>query len=271
MKPLVSFLTPTMNRAELHPQLHRGFAADLWPNKELVVLDESVKASPYFSKLRDPRVRYVHAPMVGARVVNRIGTARNRLVALSRGSFIEHRDDDDTYDPIWTQFGMERLGSADLLKLDVYRIITDPEPGQPAMIFEWDTRKFGGEHYALQGNEAIKSQVSPDELPPDVVSMFRDGYGYSIMGPRRTFERFPFPAEGTEDFAFLRAVRDSGGKTSSSVTQRISCSTSSPSAPKAPCSRRGSSGASCARWWGPRRTSGRPRCTSSSVVVCLEP
>jgi len=206
--PLVSCVVPTIGRPELHQQLYEGFVADQWPSKELVVLDEGPEPSPFFTQLQDTRVRYHHEPHPKTET-NRIGAARNRLVQLARGDFISHRDDDDEYHPAWLSFAMERLGDADLLKLDVYWIITDSDP---AYIFEWDTRQFGGEHYAMRGEEIKKTQVDKDSMPAEVIEMFRDGYGYSLFGPRRTFEQFPFPEEGTEDFPFMRAVRAAGKK-----------------------------------------------------------
>ena len=43
-----------------HANLYRCFDHQNWPNKELVVLDSGSKASPFFTSLSDPRVRYQH-------------------------------------------------------------------------------------------------------------------------------------------------------------------------------------------------------------------
>lgn len=212
MHPLVSFVVPTMARPELHRQLYEGFCADTWPNKELVVLDESLERSPFFSTLRDDRVVYAHEPSAvekDKREVNRIGAARNRANSFSHGDFIEHRDDDDFYHPAYTTVMLERLGDADLAKLDVWRLVTDTDP---ALVMEWDTRKFGGTHLALQGDSFHRSEGDTEAMPAEVAEMFRDGYGFSMIYPRATWERHPFPEEGTEDFPFVRDVRDAGEK-----------------------------------------------------------
>ena len=60
-KPLVSVLAPTTSdRHWAHANLYRCFDHQNWPNKELVVLDSGSKASPFFTSLSDPRVRYQH-------------------------------------------------------------------------------------------------------------------------------------------------------------------------------------------------------------------
>jgi hypothetical protein len=103
----------------------------------------------------------------------------------------------------------DRLGDADICKMDVWRIITETEP---ALILEWDTRTFGGKHFALLGDEIKETDCDSNEMPEDVIKMFRDGYGFSLVYPRSTWEQHPFPDEGTEDFPFVRDVRDAGGR-----------------------------------------------------------
>ena len=59
--PLVSVLTPTTSdRHWAHANLYRCFAAQSWPSKELIILDTGSSASPFFSSLKDSRVRYTH-------------------------------------------------------------------------------------------------------------------------------------------------------------------------------------------------------------------
>lgn len=82
--PLASCLTPTLDRQERHAGLYRVFSSQTYPNKELVVLDESAKPSRFFTELRDERVRYFHEPSKKGDVT-RIGAARNRLGELARG------------------------------------------------------------------------------------------------------------------------------------------------------------------------------------------
>jgi hypothetical protein len=209
--PTVSATTPTLNRPETHQALYEGFAADRYPSKELVVLDESARPSPFFSALRDPRVRYVHEPgkpREGG--VTRIGAARNRLTALARGEIIQCRDDDDVYAPEFLTEMVQRLKDADLVKLAVWRCSHGP------YLFEWDTRKFGGQHWAIRGAERTLTWVDPKEGGPDggpaIADAFLVGFGWSYCFWKSLAERFPFPEEGTEDIPWVRTIRAAGAK-----------------------------------------------------------
>jgi hypothetical protein len=207
----VAFVTPTMNRPELHERLYQTFKSQTVSPKRLYVLDESKERSPFFGGLRDPQVVYSHRPGAFRRAdgVNSIGAVRNALNSMVKEKVVLHLDDDDQLHPDYGKFMVRGLGEADLAKLDVWRIITDTDP---ALILEWDTRQFGGEHFALMGDEIKKTDVDPDSMPPEVVQMFRDGYGFSYVYLTDTWRKIPFPETGTEDFPWLQAVRDAGGK-----------------------------------------------------------
>jgi hypothetical protein len=207
----VAFVTPTHDRQELHESLYETFRLQTIDPKRLYVLDTSERISPFFSSLTDPDVVYVHAPGAFPRTdgTSHIGAARNYINSLVHEPVIMHLDDDDTLLPLYGEYMLSRLGNAALCKMDVWRIITDTEP---ALILEWDTRSFGGKHFALMGDEIKETDCDPSEMPQDVIRMFRDGYGFSLCYPKKTWQEHPFPDEGTEDFPFVRAVRESGGK-----------------------------------------------------------
>jgi hypothetical protein len=202
-------LTPTLNRPHTHQSLYEGFAADTWPNKELVVLDESAQASPFFSRLKDGRVHYHHEPgKPRIEGVTRIGAARNRLTRLAGGAYFEVRDDDDSYSPHWTEFALSRLGNADALKLTAYKLLHQATQ----LIFSWNSTKVSGKHWALLGDQIKRVEVAAGEMPPDFVEKMKNWYGFSVFAPRRTFDRFPFPEEGTEDIKFLEDIAAAGGR-----------------------------------------------------------
>jgi hypothetical protein len=207
----LAFVCPTMDRPELHEPLYQTFKSQTVSPKRLYVLDTSEKASAFFSELRDLEVVYVHAPGAFPRSdgTSHIGAARNYVNSLVQENVICHLDDDDWVAPEYGEVMLSRMGTSDICKMDVWRIITETEP---ALILEWDTRTFGGRHYALMGDEIRETDVDPNEMPSDVIKMFRDGYGFSLIYRRSTWERHPFPEEGTEDFPFVRDVRDCGGK-----------------------------------------------------------
>jgi hypothetical protein len=207
----VAFVTPTHGRPELHDGLYQTFKSQTVEPKKLYVLDTSQEPSPFFTTLGDPDVIYSHRPGAFPRTrdVNRIGAVRNALNEMVQEPIIAHIDDDDWLHPQYGEEMRDRLGDASIAKLDVWRLVTDSDP---ALVMEWDTRKFGGTHYALQGDTFTRSEGDTDAMPIEVSDMFRDGYGFSMIYPRSTWERHPFPEEGTEDFPFVREVRDSGEK-----------------------------------------------------------
>ncbi len=207
----LAFVTPTHGRPELHETLYQTFRNQTVSPKKLYVLDTTPEASPFFSALQDPDVVYVHRPGMFPRTrdVNRIGAVRNYLNALVQEDVIAHIDDDDWLHPEYGEEMLKRLGDAAMAKLDVWRLVTDTDP---AVVLEWDTRKFGGVHFALMGDSLKRSEGDIEQMPEEVAAMFRDGYGFSLIYPRSTWERHPFPEEGTEDFPFVREVRDAGEK-----------------------------------------------------------
>lgn len=208
-KPLISMLTPTLNRPGTHEQLYTGFAADNWPNKELVVLDESKQPSPFFSRLKDTRVRYFHEPgKPRIEGVTRIGAARNRLTKLARGDFFEVRDDDDNYDPAWSEYAMSRIGNADALKLTTYKLLHQAT----GLLFLWRSTEVSPKHWALMGDQIKRVEVAAGEMPREFIDKMKLWYGFSLFAPRRTFERFPFPEEGTEDIKFLEDILAADGR-----------------------------------------------------------
>lgn len=204
----VAFVTPTLNRPEHHQALYETFRAQRLPQKRLYVLDESRAPSPFFSRLRDRSVAYVFRPAPPTDGVTHVGRARNTINGMVGEPVIMHMDDDDPVSPDYGPFMLSRLGDADLCKLDVWRCLHDAS----GRVFEWDTRRFGGEHYGLMGDSVGRTTVDPAQMPPEIVSSFRDGYGFSLVYPKTTWLRHPFPDAGTEDIPFVRSVRAGGGK-----------------------------------------------------------
>lgn len=87
--PLVSCILPTKNRASLLPLALRSFDAQLYPHKELVVVDNGDDDTSLLFKDR-PDVRYekVSGPFT-------TGEMRNLCCELARGAIISHFDSDD--------------------------------------------------------------------------------------------------------------------------------------------------------------------------------
>ena len=208
----VALVTPTLGRQHLHPQLHQTFRDQTVTQMgaaRLYVLDESPQPSPYFMKLRDSAVTYVHRiPKPRIDGVTRIGETRNDLNAMVREEYCQHLDDDDPAAATFCEFMLDRIGDADLAKLVVFRLLHQASQ----LIFEADTTKVGGAHWALMGDQIKKMAVGDGEMPADLVASMKRWWGFSLCYPTRVWARHRFPVEGTEDIAFVESVERGGGK-----------------------------------------------------------
>jgi hypothetical protein len=213
MSERIASIVPTMGRPETHESLYATFAAQDWDDKILIVLDESAEPSPFFSQLQDPRVGYVHEPAQGKREVTRIGAVRNRLCELARKAgavLIAHQDDDDHYAANFLSQMRAKLGDGQLAKLAVFRLLVDG--GEAAgTIWQWDVRSMSGRHYALMGDTTPEGpiDVEPGEDPRYEEAM-RYGYGFSYLYRADLQAKYPFPEEGTEDYPWVRTLRENG-------------------------------------------------------------
>jgi glycosyltransferase involved in cell wall biosynthesis len=91
--PMVSCIMPTRSRRAFIPLALRCFGAQLWPRKELIVIDDGDQ--PVGDLLEGvPDVRYIRLPRPAS-----IGAKRNIACEEARGEFIVHWDDDDWYAP----------------------------------------------------------------------------------------------------------------------------------------------------------------------------
>jgi len=167
---------------EYHPSIYTTFNELRYPNKELLVHDDSPVVSLFFSKLNDPRVWYQHSQ-------NRlsIGHKRNELIKLSCGEIIQHLDDDDWYAPEYTEKMLNHLWDADLVKLTVFNIFDENN----RLKYLWDTRSTG----------------------LNLISIFtrlptKWGYGFSYMYRKNLCNTIKFPDINLgEDCEFIKRAR----------------------------------------------------------------
>ena len=197
-----------MNRPEMHEHLYNVFCSQTVRDKRLYVLDESVAPSPFFSRIVDTAVVYRHEPAPPPDGVTHIGRARNRLNSMTTESVLLHLDDDDWIDPVYGEFMIDRLGDADLCKLDVFDIYH----AASGCMFRWDTRSYGGTHYVIKGAEVVETTITPDEMPASFADALHIGYGFSFVLPRKSWVKVKFPDSGTEDIPWARELRDQGGR-----------------------------------------------------------
>ncbi len=90
MSPLVSILIPCYNAERWIAQAIESSLAQTWPEKEVIVVDDgSTDASLDVIRRFDGRVRWETGPNRGG------GAARNRLLRLARGEWLQYLDADD--------------------------------------------------------------------------------------------------------------------------------------------------------------------------------
>jgi glycosyltransferase involved in cell wall biosynthesis len=181
MLPLVSVTMPTYERSDRHALAYSQFDCSRYPNKELLVLDDSLHPSPFFSSLADPRVVYLHS-----RLRMSVGAKRNELARRARGFAIVHQDDDDTYAPEYISAMVSHLWNADFVKLSVFNVLDE----RTSRKWQWDTR------LGLASNDVT-----------------RWGYGFSYVYRRSLLSAARFPdVDRREDYGFVRQIRRVGAR-----------------------------------------------------------
>lgn len=108
---LVSVIIPTKNRESHLLAAIRHFQAQTWPNKELIILDDSDTNSHKVKHAAesDPRIHYIYQAESIA-----ISEKRKLLCELAKGSYIAHFDDDDYYSPTYIERMLAAMIGRDL-------------------------------------------------------------------------------------------------------------------------------------------------------------
>ena len=94
MKPRVSIILPTYNRAHTIMEAISSILAQTYENYEVLVIDDGSEdnTKDLMSELSDPRIRYVKSP------VNRgVSFARNSGIRLAQGELLAFQDSDDEW------------------------------------------------------------------------------------------------------------------------------------------------------------------------------
>jgi hypothetical protein len=193
---------PTRGRQEKHADpLYARFAADAYEPKELLVYDDSPKASPFFVRLRDPRVRYWHGKPLS------VGAARNFLIAQARGLLIENRDDDDDYYGSYSAETVARLlsGAYDLVKLGIFVIRRESDRS----LWRWDTDECGGLQYAIAGDGRT---LGPNLTPADELycRTSRVGWGFGHVYTKALADKIQYAdsSDGEDHEWLTRCLKD---------------------------------------------------------------
>jgi glycosyltransferase involved in cell wall biosynthesis len=168
--PLVSCIMPTYNRRALVPLAVQLFARQDYPNRELIIVDDSDRAIDDLVSAT-PGVRYFHR---GTR--RTIGAKRNFACEQARGDIIAHWDDDDWYAPERLRYQVAPLlsGEADVTGLE-NAFVLEPADGR-----FWTTRRdlhrqmFMGDVHG--GTLVFRKQLFADGLRYPEVSLAEDAW-----------------------------------------------------------------------------------------------
>jgi hypothetical protein len=120
--PLVSCIMPTYNRRQFLPQALRLFLSQDYPNRELIIVDDSPEA------VEDPAVGLANVSYLRLPSRTTIGAKRNLACRHAQGDFIAHWDDDDWYssDRLRYQLAPILSGEADMTGLENALVLVLP-------------------------------------------------------------------------------------------------------------------------------------------------
>lgn len=202
--PLVSVITPTYGRPHYHERLYQSFCHQNYPNKQLLVLDDSPEASSFFTALKDDRVGYHWTPER-----HTIGDKRNRLLAMADGEIIAHFDDDDFYAPQYLSVMIEVLGKDyALVKLSNWFAFAEEHQS----FFYWDTAHRRPFHIVVESGGPLTSMNGATEFPSSFVEDNLWGYGFSYVYRKALYPTLSFNPQDNwgEDLQFLHKVGQAG-------------------------------------------------------------
>ncbi len=203
-KPLISVITPTYNRSCYHERLYRSFTEQTYPNKELLILDDTEKPSEFFSRLEDKRVTYIHSQ---ARL--NIGEKRNRLLDLAQGEIIAHFDDDDLYAPKYLAFMAKALGKDyTLVKLASWLAYHRASKE----FFYWNTPIISPLHFVVDADSKVGAIAGADHFDQNFLTSTIWGFGFSYLYRKSVYPKIIFTPEDSfgEDLHFIQKIKREG-------------------------------------------------------------
>ena len=205
MRKKISVVTPTWGRPQHMERLVRSFDAQTWPDKELLVLDDSPEPDPFLRGLDDDRVRYHHQAERMS-----VGAKRNWLARHARGEVVAHFDDDDYYAPRYLETMAGHLEGMDLVKLSSWFAYSTTH----GRLCYWDTTEVAEIHYRVESGRPLETVAIAGMQPDEREAWARKnlvGFGFSYVYLRTAWERVPFEeVRHGEDYAFVTAAMDAG-------------------------------------------------------------
>jgi glycosyltransferase involved in cell wall biosynthesis len=193
--PVVSIITPTLNRHHFLPLAAKFVLGQSISDLEWLVLDDSPIPSEFMQGLSDPRIIYEHTSKKLT-----TGGKRNHLIGKARAAVIAQFDDDDFYGPNYLATmlsAMEKNGS-DIVKFFGFFLYHK--------LFKtlgfWDLIIKLGPHWNWSG--AVPTMVMLTEKHSHELKDNHFGFGFSYVFKRKVWERGPFPdMNANQDGVFM--------------------------------------------------------------------
>lgn len=109
MKPFVSFIMPTFNRAYIIGDAIQSILAQTYQNWELILIDDGSvdNTKELIEKMNEPSIRYYYQTNKGA------ATARNKGLESAKGEWIAYLDSDNTLFPAYLEVMLDRISEKD--------------------------------------------------------------------------------------------------------------------------------------------------------------
>ena len=202
VQPKISVITPTRNRRELLPRLINCFKTQSWPNKELLILDDTYEETNLFTLPDDEEITFIKTQLTSS-----IGRKRNELIARSTGDFIAHFDDDDFYSPNYLTTMANTLISSkhDLIKLAGWFCLHE----NTDTLGFWDTTRKDLPHIMFSGKNTIAMISS--KFTDKSYRSYLTGYGFSYFYRKSIWENQSFPDINLgEDTVFIENILNKG-------------------------------------------------------------
>jgi len=201
LKPKISVIIPTRNRASFLTQAVELFKAQDWTNKELLILDDSDSENINLKRQAKihQNIQYFHQ---SRRLT--IGEKRNILASRCTGELIAHFDDDDYYSPEYLSWMLNALQKtdADLVKLSGWFVLHR----KTGTLGFWDTEDFKSQNHTFHGGLEVRTEQR--KFSEAELKSFVSGYGFSYLYKKVSWEKANFPNQSHgEDSVFVEKLR----------------------------------------------------------------
>jgi len=180
----VSVIVPTYNREFHILNLIEFFLKQTYPNKELLILDDSPQPSVTIAEIseRYENVHYFYEP-----VKQMLGVKLNTLAERTQGSIIVMFDDDDYYAPQYITRMVEVLNRQDLDFVTLSKWFS--YCSYLNQFFYWEADRMSPVHYLVDPTQDTLTQLHYDVPNSNLVHDWTWGYGWKYVFRKKLYEQ----------------------------------------------------------------------------------